>query len=261
MKLIKINESQKKRLFEAYTNGFSFENLSAIGRGQFAGEDNTDAQYEYCKKYLGEPIDNGSSRVVFQLNDHFVLKLAMGYDGFAQNEREYKVYVAASTELFTKILYCAEDYSYIVCEYALPAEYDDFEKILGIPYFDRYYQHTIKEKDPNSKNNGDMKVGFDKYYDNIKPYMLKSDISFIDIVEYLSDENYNHEPAILYDKIINGSPWFTELKNLIDKYKLNVGELRISNFGIVNRNGKPTIVVLDSGLNENEKYEYDNNYY
>ena len=41
MKIIRINESQKHRLFEAYSEGFSFENLTMIGEGQFGGEDNT----------------------------------------------------------------------------------------------------------------------------------------------------------------------------------------------------------------------------
>jgi hypothetical protein len=32
MKVIKINESQKKRLFEAYREGFSLKELSALGK-------------------------------------------------------------------------------------------------------------------------------------------------------------------------------------------------------------------------------------
>ena len=36
MKLIKINESQQKRLFEAYQEGFSFDHLSILGNDAFS---------------------------------------------------------------------------------------------------------------------------------------------------------------------------------------------------------------------------------
>ena len=268
MKIIKINESQRKRLFEAYSEGFSFEELTMIGNGQFAGEDNSEAQYEYCQKYLGNPIDNGSSRAVFQLNDKFVLKLSLGYDGFMQNEREYKLTTAINSELLTKVVYCADDYSYIVSEYAVPATYEDFEKILGIPYSDMYFQKTKKRTDPHSRNKGDIEIGFDKYFDNIKPYKMKSDISYQEILYYIAKyksdydfyQPYDPKLSDKYEDIIQHTPWLTKLRELINNNKLDPLDLLMSNLGIVNRDGNPTIVILDSGMNDNEKYEFENNY-
>ena len=261
MKTIKINESQKKRLFEAYSEGFSFKDLSTIGRGQFAGEDNTLAQYAYCKKYLGDAISNGSSRAVFQLNDNFVIKLAMGYDGFMQNEREYKLFLAANSELLVKIIYCSEDYSYIVSESVITAREEDFEKILGIAYSFTYHQKTKKVKDPNSINDGDIEIGFDRYFDNIKPYMKKADVSFCGITDYLSNRIDDKKYAEKCEKTIKSSPWLTKLRDLINDYKLDIDDLFIPNIGVVNRDGKPMLVILDSGLNDNDdNYEFENNY-
>lgn len=42
--------------------------------------------YDYCVKMLGEPIGNGSSRAVFQIDDTRVLKLATNIKGVAQNK-------------------------------------------------------------------------------------------------------------------------------------------------------------------------------
>ena len=266
MKLIKINESQRRRLFEANIDNFSFGTLSVLGRGQFADEDHTDEQIEYCYQHLGEPIDEGSSRIVFQLNDNFVIKLAMGYDGFMQNEREYKLSKAIDSELLTKVIYCSDDYSYIVAEYAIPATYEDFEKILGIPYSDVYHQKTMKKIDPNSENGGDVEVGFDKYFDNIKPYRMKADVSFYEILYYMAGYKsehyhpYNPDLADKYEDIIQHTPWLAEIRKLIKNNKLDPFDLLMSNLGIVNRDGNPTIVILDSGLNDNEEYEFKNNY-
>ena len=95
MKLIKINESQHRRLFEGYQESFSFDDLSVLGDGMFNGEDNSVPQMAYCRKHLGEPDSMGSSRAVFTLSDNYVLKLAYGKKylaGIEQNEAEYKLF-------------------------------------------------------------------------------------------------------------------------------------------------------------------------
>lgn len=80
-----INEKQEKILHkyflkEAMSESFSFEELKAIK--SFKG------RYEYCLKTLGPTQGRGSSRVVFQLSDERVLKLALNEKGIAQNEVE-----------------------------------------------------------------------------------------------------------------------------------------------------------------------------
>lgn len=71
----------------------------------------------YCKRHLGFPIGNGSARIVFQLDDEKCLKLAKNRKGIAQNGAEYD---------------SADDDSWIVTEYVLPAKQKDFKQCLGI---------------------------------------------------------------------------------------------------------------------------------
>ena len=109
MKFIKINESQKNRLFEAYREGFSIENLSMIADTAFAmGQDESVMQMRYCTHWLGYPDNMGSSRAVYTLSDSLVLKLAYGNKyraGITQNRVEFEVYQQLDTPLLPRILY------------------------------------------------------------------------------------------------------------------------------------------------------------
>ena len=250
MKIVKINESQKKRLFETYTEGFSFDYLSIIGRGQFGGEDNTEKQYEYCVKHLGKPLDFGSSRYVFQLDDNFVLKLANGYEGFKQNEKEIQASEQIDSKLLTRIIYHDDYDSFIVSEQVLPAEEEDFEMILGMPYYDRYVQQSTCRRDNSSRYGGDATVGFDKYFGNVIPPNTKVKYCVYNILRYIQ---YSRKPREDYDDIIENNWWFSEIKRLVKKY--NIHDLHMDNFGITYRNNEPTLVILDSGISgENEEY-------
>ena len=75
-----LNSSQIKQLNEAMDNTFSFDELSSIKA--------LSKRVLYCKQHLGNPIGNGSSRMVFQIDDEKVLKLAKNRKGLAQNNVE-----------------------------------------------------------------------------------------------------------------------------------------------------------------------------
>ena len=253
MKFIKINESQRKRLFEAYQEGFSFEDLTMIGDSAFADEDNVTAQMAYCTKWLGRPDSKGSSRAVFTLNDNMVLKLAYGEwhnAGIAQNKQEYEVFQQVDSPLLTRIFYHDKNFSYIVSESVLPCYKEDFEKILGIPFYHAYVQNSTQTLDTFSKNKSDKEIGFNKYFDNLKKPFESSELSMTDIFMYIEcnyvlDEPYN---SIKVENAINNSQWLKDfVKLVIDTHMSDF--CQIENFGIVNRDGNPTIVVLDSGLN------------
>jgi len=249
--LIRINESQKKRLFEAYREGFSFEVLSTIGRGLFAGENNSAAQMRYCNKWLGSPCSNGTSRAVYTLSDNFVLKLAYGdmYEaGIAQNKLECKVFQMANTPLLPRIIHHDKYYTFLVSEHVLPAKEEDFEKVLGIPFYNKYFQNS--EKMEISPTRGDFEIGFNKYFDNIKrPDEFEKKITIENIMGYL-EENYvvgNDYFDADFENAIGRTPWLQQMEALIDKVK--IGDLcSVDNFGLVNRDGKPMIVVLDAGM-------------
>ena len=253
-----IKEEQKKRLFEAYMEGFSLKNLSMIGHGQFSGEDNSEAQVKYCEEYLGRMQNYGSSRCTFTLNDNMILKLAYNGGGLrdagiAQNEAEYELYMLVDSPLLPRIFYHDEDFQFIVCESVLPATETDFEKYLGMPFCGIYRQHTMKQ--PLTNKPGDKEVGFDKYFEKLKGYKEADEIPVIELLSYIQSKYYiGSEISKEYEKIIKKSWW---LKELVKLSKIGVSDISsIDNYGIVNRDGKPIIVLLDSGFNKEVYYKY-----
>lgn len=245
MKIVKINESQKKRIFEAYSEGFTFEKLSML-RGDW------EKQYYYCCKWLGKPMGFGSSRCVFTLSDNMILKLAMGGfrdAGIAQNEFETKMFKKTESPLLARIYDAAKDYSYIVCENVVPAEEIDFEKLLGIPFMS-YWKQTTSDDDDT--------IGFDKYFDGTKKHIEEhKGASVYDILCYIESNYVTNEQCFDYDieKIINSNPWFKEFVKLVED--TNISDFcNVENFGIVNRNGKPMLVLLDAGMNLNLWYNF-----
>jgi len=93
--------------------------------------------FKYCVKMLGEPIGNGSSRAVFQIDDTRVLKLATNIKGVAQNKAEVTAYHQSPIKTFMPIIYNdsdMENYFYVISEYVLPADEEDFENVLGVSF-------------------------------------------------------------------------------------------------------------------------------
>lgn len=238
MKLIKINETQHKRLFEAYREGFSFDELSILGNDAFSDGNTSKRQFEYCRKWLGEPVAQGTSRCIFMLSDNLVLKLANGrYEaGKAQNRLECQLYEKNRSPLLVKIFGNDDNYSYIICENVVPAQPIDFEKIIGLPFYDKHYQQSYSD--------------YVKYFGKLKNVADKADFSVYEIVCYLEtnytigEGYYNRE----IESYIMKNPWLKNLKKLI--MDTQIGDLtKPENYGMVNRDGNPMIVVLDAGMN------------
>ena len=257
---ISIKENQLLKLREGFQNSFSFETLSSIGGSGNIEEDNN-ARYEYCVKHLGEPVGEGSSRVVFTLTDGHILKLArknsctVAYitDGVGeeQNKQEYEIYKEMNTPILPKILYCDRNYYYMVCESVLPAKKEDFEKILGIPFNLFYAQNSEKVTDENSPNKGDVTIGFNKYFDGSKEGVKYAEgVTIMDVLEYFEanyvDESEYYDEEI--ENVIKSCEWLQELEEFIMNSDVT-DFASLGNFGIVNRDGNPYIVLLDTGLN------------
>ena len=260
MKVVRINESQKSRLFEAYSEKFNFNLLKSMGRdiafheGTVLAERMSQAQFSYCQQKLGEVISKGSSRCVFTLNDNFVLKLAYGKRfeaGIAQNKTEFETFEKTESPLLTKIVYCDENFTFLVCENVVPCEETDFEKILGMPFYSIYKQRSIKELVQSYNQHGDSTVGYNDYFDNLKDYgETTKDASVYEIMCYIEHNYVLDEPyfSMRCENIIKRIPWFQDLIELIKKTKLS-DFCHPNNFGMVNRDGKPQIVILDGGMN------------
>ena len=255
MKTIKINESQKLKLFE--DAGFSIETLKMIGDSAFYDENTGKAQYQYCRKYLGEPIGIGAGRVVFSFGDNMVIKLARGSNwdyGIKYNRYEVEMFQKIDSPLLTRIYYYdSRRFTFLVSEQVLPIRPSDFEKLVGLTFFNTYQQQSSPMKSKTSKHGGDYEIGFDKYFDNIKPAGTKADnLSVSQIVSYLENRKieWTEEDDEEYEAVIRNNKWLTEIKKLINATETGIGDLggNINNFGMVNRDGKPLIVVLDSGF-------------
>ena len=236
MKVI-ITESQYKKLFEAQMEGFRLDALNTMPYAK---------KVRYCKEMLGNPIGNGSSRIVFQIDDEKCLKLAKNQKGVAQNEEECSITrdsYKEQTGLFPKVYQFDGDhiqlfgydgdeeprYQWIVCEYVLPAKAQDFKKVTGfdwklvcnfIMYQGSRYERGIARYDRSVINDNNID----------------------EILE--ADEN--------------GSYFLNELENYLGSYQPPTGDYtRLANWGMVQRDGETHMVILDSGLSE----EIYNNFY
>lgn len=257
MKRIIIGESQKTRLFEAYREGFSFDTLAMLYDGWSNEGSGGELQMEYCEKYLGPVQNYGSSRCTFTLSDNMILKLAYGERGefmreagMEQNRVEFELYQKADTPLLPRIYKHDENFTFLVCESVVPAREIDFEQYLGVPFYGVYRQRTSKQ--PRRMGSGDVEIGFDKYFDDLKDEGEFCDLSMDAILSYIqcnyaqgSDDGV---PNRQYEELIEDSWWLQEIVKLAKNYGMS-DLCQPDNYGLVNRDGEPLIVVLDSGFN------------
>ena len=214
MKIL-INEKQEQLLHkcflkEAMGENFSFEELKSIK--SFKG------RFDYCLKTLGPTQGRGSSRVVFQLSDDKVLKLALNQKGIAQNEAECDWGVQSYDvvpEIFNES--DTDNYYFLVSEYVLPATEEDFEQIFDFD-FTTFCQCL---------------VAFWKCYNpQGRCYISPMDNQSLEV-------------------LLNDSDDLNSFYNYMADYRVPIGDvIRIQNYGMTNRSGQPQIVLLDSGLND-----------
>lgn len=199
-----IMESLNMLIREAAMDNFSLEELSNIR--SFRGK------LQYCKQMMGFPIGRGSARIVFQIDDDKVLKLALNAKGIAQNEAESD-WGAQQYGIFPQIYRIADDYSWIVMEYVLPAKVQDFKYALGIDW--KTFQKLI-----------------------LTIYSQYGGVWFHGDYDWLEDMRYK-------------SDWVDSLDTYMRDYQPPYGDLtRLSSWGICSRDGATELVILDNGLND-----------
>jgi hypothetical protein len=76
-------------------------------------------------------IGMGSGRIVYDLENGYVVKVAKNKKGIAQNKTEYKISLLDNTNLFAKVLDVSENFEYLVMEKAI--------KINDIYYVWKYF--------------------------------------------------------------------------------------------------------------------------
>ncbi len=216
-----INQPDISNINEAAMPEFNLQTLSSIK--SFAGK------LKYCKQMLGPTFGSGSSRVIFEIDDNKVLKLAKNQKGLAQNEFEDDT--SRYSSAVVKVFECADDYSWLVEENCVPAKEKDFEKIIGIP-FETYCD--LVRWNYNS---------YTYQYGRIPLYTMSAQEA-----QKLTEQLYEQDEYNFVHQVMS----------LMGDYQLSCGDLtRISTYGMVNRDGTPEIIVLDSGLSE----EILNTYY
>lgn len=207
-----INLSDVSELNEAAMPGFNARQLSQIP--SFAG------RLKYCKQMLGPTFGSGSSRVIFEIDDDKVLKLAKNKKGVAQNEFELET--SRYTDAVVKVFDCDDDCTWLIEENCVPAKEQDFERIIGLP--------------------------FETYCDLISWYG--------NTYRYTSSRLYTISPKEaqeLADQLWNDDEcgFVVQMFDLMGDYQLPSGDLtRISSYGMVKRNGTPQMVLMDSGMND-----------
>jgi hypothetical protein len=202
----KNHMSIKREINEAIDDTFSFKQLDDFLENEYFEEG-----FEYCEKHLGPCIGEGSSRGVFQIDDGRCLKIALNMRGKQQNKVESQTN-KNNYLLFPLTFEKSKNDYWVVTEYVLPAEEEDFEQCLGIEWWE-----------------------FCEFIENLnyQKYTKYKDDYLMEIIE----NDRTGTLRSLYDYIV--------------KYRTPCGDmLRICNWGMTVRNGKETLVLLDSGWNK-----------
>lgn len=208
-----ITEQQSKILKEAMDDTFSLEELNSLR--------SFNARFKYCTQHLGKHIGKGSSRATFQIDDEKVLKLAWNQKGVAQNTEEARAY---GDDIFPQVFQSADDDTWLISEFVLPAKPKDFEHCFGLT-FDEFVKFIYA-------------CGAYKFS---RRYMWNA----------MDEEKYtelldNNEDLLAFDDYIGNYG------------SIVIGDMcRICNYGLTQRNGEAHIVLLDSGLTD---YVWNNFY-
>lgn len=194
-------------------------------------------------KYLGA----GASRIVFEISDSWVLKVAKNVNGMRDNALE------VNSEMITKFLDLFPKFG----------PYDkNFIWIVQENVYIFKYESELKQF---------LKFDFHEYEFNLYlNYCIYTKEKYISPKEYLELLYYdrNESTKRTYENVIGAyfhaekygtDTWkifISNLKKCVEEFNLGFDDVRINNIGLVERNGKKFIVLPDSGSRrEKRKYE------
>lgn len=172
---------------------------------------------EYCNSNLRR-LGSGSSRIVYQVDNDKVLKLAKNSKGIAQNEVEidYSRYNDINY-IFAKVFDYENNNLWLEMELARKVTKSEFKRIVGFSF-------------------DDFSAAVFNY--GITVHGGRNSSANMDIDKELVDQMWENE-------------FIYSIFNFIGNYQIPVGDLRrLSSYGIVQRDGQDEIVLVDFGLNE-----------
>lgn len=219
-----MNKLSLLNLFESLLDEFGVPmDSQSFNMEQFKALRSFNKRVQYCNQHL-KRISSGSSRIVYQLNENLVLKLAKNEKGIQQNNTESDHYIQQTfPDVIAKVHQWDNDDLWIVSDLAKKATKNRFKQIVGmdIEKVDWYFNLRYAE------HNG-------KKVDHIRSRFTPEEIEFLDNSEFCG-----------------------ELINMMFDFDMPPGDFgRLSSYGEVMRNGKPAIVSIDYGLTQNTYDSY-----
>ena len=197
----------------AYPSSFNMDTFKSLN--------SFNKRIKYCELHLTR-ISSGSARIVYQIDDKKVLKLAKNRKGLAQNEVECTY---SSDGMLTDIIahvfdYDEDNFLWLEMEKANKLTKPLFKQITGYNFDD--FKDAVLLYGLQSGNGG-YNTGIDK-----------------DLFEKMWENEF------IYD-----------IFQFIGNYGIPVGDLsRTSTYGIISRNDSLNVVIIDYGLNSDVIADY-----
>jgi hypothetical protein len=190
--------------------------------GDFLNIKSFAGRMKYASQYLTR-IGSGSGRIVYDIDGERVLKLAKNPKGVAQNEAEANAGSYDDTHsIVTKVFEEADDSTWLISEKGKKVTERRIKELTGIPNLNDVYHYLRNFHDANNGRRTNFK---------------------------LDDNTY---------EILIENEFVQELENFMANYSQSPGDFgRPSSYGEVLRDGQPTIVLTDYGLNDEV---YDTHY-
>ena len=174
----------------------------------------------YCQEHL-ERISSGSSRIVYKIDDKTVLKLARNTKGLLQNEVEYDMANDLYVNCVAEVYEVDPKYYWIRSEMARKLTKPEFKKLTGF--------------------------------------------NFDDYTNVMQNHYYTCNPGVrctlTVNKKIVDKMWENEFTyNMLDYmmcFDIPVVDItKLNSYGIVNRDGEDSIVLIDYGFTNEVKNVY-----
>jgi mRNA-degrading endonuclease RelE of RelBE toxin-antitoxin system len=205
-------KSFKNYILEAYPENFSFEEFNNI------------RSYNGKLKYANErlkKLSSGSSRVVYQVDDEKVLKIAKNKKGLAQNETEAD-WSKDAYDVTAKVFENSPEYFWVEMEFAKKLTPTRFKQLTGISIQDmQTAMRVLRERMRPIKN--------------LAPLKLTPEAE-----------------AKLYE-----NEFYLDIERFIADYDMETGDFgRLNSYGEVIRDRQPKIVLVDFGVTQQTWNDY-----
>jgi hypothetical protein len=194
----------KDYITEAYPENFSFEEFNNV------------RSYNGKLKYANErlkKLSSGSARVVYQIDDEKVLKIAKNKKGLAQNESEAD-WSKEAYEVTAKVFNFSPEYFWVEMEFAKKLKPTRFKQLTGL---------SIQNMDTA------MRV----LRERMRP------------IRNLAPTKLTPES----EKKLYENEFYLDIERFVSDYDMETGDMaRLNSYGEVVRDGQPKIVLVDFGV-------------